>query len=182
LERLKDDVSDIKTNVSVIPNLVSDQRTAKILTWLNTCDPSTNHAAARQKHEPTTGDWFIKSAAFTAWKSAQKSWLWLHGIPGAGKTVLCSTIIDHVKPLLRPETQFAYFYFDYNEGDSQRNVTFDDLSTLHCLWDRKAAYRRRRIVLPKQQRTSTAALEKSYQYIFYTTSIVRPNVPHSRCA
>jgi ankyrin repeat domain-containing protein 50 len=116
---LKDDVSDIKTNVSVIPTLVSDQRTEKILAWLNTCDLSTNHAAARQKHEPTTGDWFIKSAAFTAWKSSQKSSLWLHGIPGAGKTVLCSTIIDHVKTLLAPETKLAYFYFDYNDSQKE---------------------------------------------------------------
>ena len=116
---LKDDVLDIKTSVSIIPTLVSDQRTIKILTWLNTCDPSTNHAAARQKHEPATGDWFIESAAFTVWKSAPKSSLWLHGIPGAGKTVLCSTIIDHVKTLLRPETQFAYFYFDYNDSQKE---------------------------------------------------------------
>jgi hypothetical protein len=116
---LKDDVSDIKTNVSVIPTFVSDQRTERILTWLNPCDPSTNHAAARQKHEPTTGDWFIKSAAFTVWRSAPKASLWLHGIPGAGKTVLCSTIIDHIKTLLAPETQFAYFYFDYNDSQKE---------------------------------------------------------------
>jgi hypothetical protein len=116
---LKDDVSDIKSNVKVIPNFVSDQRTERILNWLKTCDPSTNHAAARQKHEPTTGNWFIQSAAFTTWKSTPKSSLWLHGIPGAGKTVLCSTVIEHVETLRCPETQFAYFYFDYNDPQKE---------------------------------------------------------------
>src|SRR5271170_3155595 len=41
---LKDDVSEVKNYVSVLPTFVSDQRTKAILAWLKTNDPSTNHA------------------------------------------------------------------------------------------------------------------------------------------
>lgn len=51
------------------------------------------------------------------------SLLWLHGIPGAGKTVLCSTAIERVLLSHSPTTQksigIAYFYFDFKYQDQQ---------------------------------------------------------------
>lgn len=56
--------------------------------WYSAVDPYSNHSAACEKREPTTGDWFLNCAEFAAWLISQKSFLWLHGIPGCGKTVL----------------------------------------------------------------------------------------------
>ena len=51
------------------------------------------------------------------------SLLWLHGIPGCGKTVLCSTAIERVLQLHKLTTQnrigIAYFYFDFKHEDQQ---------------------------------------------------------------
>ena len=51
------------------------------------------------------------------------SLLWLHGIPGCGKTVLCSTAIERVLQSRNPTTQkpvgIAYFYFDFKYQDQQ---------------------------------------------------------------
>ena len=51
------------------------------------------------------------------------SLLWLHGIPGCGKTVLCSTAIERVLQLHNLTTQqgtgIAYFYFDFKYQDQQ---------------------------------------------------------------
>ena len=96
---VKSDVADIKYNVAAIPTLVIDQRIKKILGWLNSNDPSTNHESARHKHQPTTGNWFIQSNTLVNWTSSTGVSPWLTGIPGAGKIVLCSTIIEHVKGL-----------------------------------------------------------------------------------
>ena len=57
-----------------------------IINWLKSADPSINHEAAINKHEPSTGQWFIESDAYSRWKEGAISSLWLHGIPGAGKT------------------------------------------------------------------------------------------------
>jgi type II secretory pathway predicted ATPase ExeA len=47
--------------------------------------------------------------------------MWLHGLPGAGKTVLCSTVIEGIKQ--RNENSFdarlAYFYFDFRDRSKQ---------------------------------------------------------------
>ena len=117
---LKGDVSEVIGHVSVIPTFVAEQQRKDILRWLKTNDFQTNHTLARQKHEPTTADWFIQSTAFTAWMSLPKSMLWLYGISRARKTILCSTIIEHVKKHCgAAEIQFAYFYFDYNDSQKE---------------------------------------------------------------
>lgn len=48
--------------------------------------------------------------------------LWLHGIPGCGKTVLTSTIIDDVTHHchLIPALTVVYFYFDFNDIEKQQ--------------------------------------------------------------
>ena len=112
---VKSDVTDIKSNVATIidPKI-------QILGWLKSSDSFTNHESARHKHEPTTGNWFIQSNAFHQWTNGTGMSLWLNGIPGAGKTILCSTIIEYVKELCLHHTdrQIACFYFGFS--DSQK--------------------------------------------------------------
>jgi ankyrin repeat domain-containing protein 50 len=115
---IKDDVS------AVYMSIKSDQRYREIIAWLKLGDPSTNHNAARSKHEPSTGNWFLESDAHIGWIEGKIGSLWLHGIPGAGKTILCSTIIEHVRALCQADStiQYAYFYFDFNDREKQTVV------------------------------------------------------------
>ena len=102
------------------------QDVANINHWLNAPDPSSNHNNARKKRQPTTGEWFLKSANFSDWKAQSKSLLWLHGIPGCGKTVLCSAIVEHVMDQCNSEARaaMAYFYFDFNNSAKQGTESF----------------------------------------------------------
>jgi NACHT domain len=102
-----------------------------ILTWLTKVDPASNHTAACEKHEPGTGEWFINSHEFSYWLLPGRS-LWLHGIPGAGKTVLCSTIIENVMKRCSPESHCLYFYFDFSDSAKQKviNMLYSFLSQL----------------------------------------------------
>lgn len=52
----------------------------RALWWLAKVDPSVNHRSARKKHEPSTGNWLLKSDGFEGWKSKPRSFMWLHGI------------------------------------------------------------------------------------------------------
>ena len=52
----------------------------KILQWLRTADPSTNHNDAWEKHEPTTGTWLLKSPEFVQWRDGKGEFLWLNGL------------------------------------------------------------------------------------------------------
>ena len=99
-------------------------QTQKIINWLKLSDPSINHHAARDKHEPSTGDWFLESDSFVSWKEGSISSMWIHGIPGAGKTILCSSIIEDVQSLCHSGSadQCVYFYFDFNDPDKRTVV------------------------------------------------------------
>ena len=68
----------------------------RIKTWLDPPDTSTEYNAAKEKRYPQTGDWLINSDIFSKWVLGSSRYLWLHGHSGCGKTVLASTIIDHL--------------------------------------------------------------------------------------
>jgi hypothetical protein len=110
---------NIDTIVKDIQSHVHTQKEKDVLKWLTRVDPFTNHAAARAKHEPGTGEWFLSSHEFTTWILPGRS-LWLHGIPGASKTVLCSMIIESIKA--RRSSYPLFFYFDFSDLQKQSVV------------------------------------------------------------
>ncbi|KAI0293838.1 hypothetical protein B0F90DRAFT_1352295 [Multifurca ochricompacta] len=58
---------------------------------------------------------------FAKWKNAG-SLLWIHGKPGSGKSVLCSTIIEEIMGLRETGLAFmAYFYFNRRNTEKQDN-------------------------------------------------------------
>lgn len=56
-----------------------DEIRKRVISWLSTSDPSTNHADQRRKHQASTGDWFVKSTDMEQWRRGSNSFLWLHG-------------------------------------------------------------------------------------------------------
>jgi Cdc6-like AAA superfamily ATPase len=54
--------------------------------------------------------------------AVQNSRLWLHGIPGAGKTILASLVIEEALKNADKEHAVAFFYCDYKNVASQRPV------------------------------------------------------------
>ena len=51
-----------------------------IVRWLSTTDPSSNHIAACQKRQPSTGEWLLKSPQLLSWMEKSNALLWLRGI------------------------------------------------------------------------------------------------------
>jgi hypothetical protein len=111
----------IETTVNRIHSTLQDTNHKEILQWLTKTDPIDNHRAACDKREPGTGEWFLSSHEFSYWMLPGRS-MWLHGIPGAGKTVLCSTIIQTVASRCSPDVPCLYFYFDFSNQQKQTVV------------------------------------------------------------
>ena len=100
--------------------LSSQQST--VFNWLFSTDPDSNHAAARKKHEPKTGHWFLECTEFVSWQQSASSVLWLHGKPGSGKTILASTVVEAFKASMKigpGHGALAYFYFDFSDDRKQ---------------------------------------------------------------
>ncbi|ETS83638.1 hypothetical protein PFICI_05514 [Pestalotiopsis fici W106-1] len=69
---------------------------------------------------PDAGRWLLEHPKVKDWLLPQyctTPLLWLNGIPGAGKTILASLVVDKVKTI--PEVSVSYFYFKFR--DQTRN-------------------------------------------------------------
>ena len=98
-----------------------DEKLGKICSWLSAPDPSTNYHKAHKQRQAETGLWLLNSACFTQWKASAASRPWLYGIPGCGKTILSSTVIEHLVQHCHGDASMvtAYFYFDFNDTHKQ---------------------------------------------------------------
>ncbi|KAH6978413.1 hypothetical protein EDB82DRAFT_546596 [Fusarium venenatum] len=101
-----------------VMSMASDHHFAKIERWLSPPDYSTNANLARKRRHPGTGSWLLKSPAFQEWKLGARQHLWLYGLAGCGKTVLSTTILDH---LLQIDTCTTLaFFFDFSDTRKQK--------------------------------------------------------------
>jgi hypothetical protein len=120
-----------------------EERLGKICSWLSAPDPSTNYHKAHKQRQAETGLWLLESVKFAEWKERAASRLWLYGIPGCGKTILSSTIIEHLLQHCHDDTSMvtAYFYFDFNDIQKQDPELM--LRSLLC------QFLQRSVVIPK---------------------------------
>jgi Cdc6-like AAA superfamily ATPase len=80
-----------------------------------------NFQKAIKQHQGGTGLWFLESEQFSRWKIDAASFLWLYGIPGCGKTVLSSTVLQTLLGYCQEDIGkvVAYFYFDFTDPRKQ---------------------------------------------------------------
>ncbi|KAA8613965.1 HET domain-containing protein [Pyrenophora tritici-repentis] len=88
-----------------------EEKLVKICSWLSAPDPSTNYHKTHKRRQAKTGLWLLESAKFAEWKERAASRLWLYGIPGCGKTILSSTIIEHLLQHCHDDTSMVTAYF-----------------------------------------------------------------------
>jgi hypothetical protein len=128
LKRLKKEIEEVFeddagafTNSNKSRSRGQEERLSKICSWLSAPDPSTNYHKAHEQRQAETGLWLLQNARFTGWKTSAASRLWLYGIPGCGKTILSSTIIEHLLQHCHDDASMvtAYFYFDFNDTQKQ---------------------------------------------------------------
>lgn len=98
----------------------TDTRLSQIQVWLPASDPSANFDKALSLRLAATGLWLLNTKQYQEWKS-KPTYIWLHGIPGCGKTILSSTVLEDVLSFAKddPGKAVAYFYFDFNDREKQ---------------------------------------------------------------
>ncbi|KAL3293052.1 Pfs NACHT and Ankyrin domain protein [Colletotrichum asianum] len=116
-----DSVHETLTEASPIDG-EETQRMDQMRHWLSPADTSSSLDAARSQRHKGTGVWFLNNEDFVHWKSGGKGFLWLDGIPGSGKTILSTTVFDHLEDIGSGCT--LAFFFDFMDIGKQ---TFDCL-------------------------------------------------------
>ncbi|KAH7910719.1 hypothetical protein BJ138DRAFT_1113828 [Hygrophoropsis aurantiaca] len=90
-----------------------------LIRWLQPVDCSDKHATSARQRQSQTCTWLFGLPKFISWRLSPKSFLWLHGKPGSGKTILASAVIDELQADPRSARSLVYFYCDFR--DARRN-------------------------------------------------------------
>ncbi|CUS13282.1 unnamed protein product [Tuber aestivum] len=109
-----------KTVTKVLRKL-DEKELREVQKWLNVVDPASNYSSALAVREPGTGGWLIGGPEYVDWKEGRGGVLWLHGIPGCGKSVLSATAIEDLQHLCNAHDDYAlaYFYFTFSDSEKQ---------------------------------------------------------------
>jgi hypothetical protein len=113
--------SDIEEVNAIVENLQVRNASADLRQWLRAPDATVNFNIAVAKRHTSTGYWLVQGPAYTRWLQQDNSFLWLYGFAGCGKSVLCSTAIQHAFRRRRSsaDVAVAFFFFDFRDESKQ---------------------------------------------------------------
>jgi hypothetical protein len=92
-----------------------------ILEWLTAIDDASQQSDFINRRQPGTGQWLLDSAEFKAWVEVEKHTLFCQGMPGAGKTILTSIVIDNLTTCFETDQSIgiAYLYCNFKRQEEQ---------------------------------------------------------------
>ncbi|KAG8534359.1 uncharacterized protein KY384_001203 [Bacidia gigantensis] len=101
-------------------NQAAAETRTKILNWLSQLQPHKKHSDVSERRLKGTGEWVFDHEHYKRWFSdaAETSTLWCPGIPGAGKTIISSLVIDRLRRNKGLDVGLAFFYCDYRDIDN----------------------------------------------------------------
>ncbi|KAJ7159103.1 ankyrin repeat-containing domain protein [Mycena crocata] len=133
-----------------------ESKRVKIIKWYSPLNFFIRQADISNTRAPGTGEWFLQDDRFKEWREATGKILWCQGIPGAGKTVLVSMVVEHLRT--DPNCGVAAIYLHHKEAPANTPS-----SLLASLW--------RQLVLGKD---ISPAVHRVYQE--HRESHTRPSV------
>lgn len=114
--------ANIEAKAERISSQLETKDYADTLEWITRADyarQQSDHIARRQEG---TGQWLLDSKEFQAWVKTSKQTLFCPGIPGAGKTILTSIVVQNLFARFKNEqgVGIAYVYCNFRLQDEQR--------------------------------------------------------------
>ncbi|KZV62638.1 hypothetical protein PENSPDRAFT_758563 [Peniophora sp. CONT] len=105
--------ADTEAIVREIQRQAVDEDVDRIHKWLDPPNPQPRNYES--KRQAGSCNWFFDDT-FEGWKARNGGMFWVSGHAGAGKSVICSSVVDALRK--DPDMLLAYFYFD--EGDDKK--------------------------------------------------------------
>lgn len=92
-----------------------------VFRWLSPEDYGPQQSGFLRKQQPGTCQWLLNSQEYHDWLGTFRQILFCHGIPGAGKTIMTSVVIDDLCKRYHKDAKFgiAYLYCTFRQQDIQ---------------------------------------------------------------
>ena len=127
-------IHSIATQVSDLLDSLKSNEKIEFFDWLSEVQYMKHHRTKVHLLLPGSCQWLFEKPVFKEWaKSNASSILWLHGIPGSGKTMLSCSLIERLSSIFNDATQrpsFAYFYCSRDTADPNRADANELLRTI----------------------------------------------------
>ncbi|KAF5718660.1 ankyrin protein [Fusarium globosum] len=117
----ENELSATTRKVNTIMHHNQSRENKDILQWLTPSNYSLLQSDNIARRQPGTGQWFINSPEFCHWRDSPAQTLFCPGIPGAGKTILTSIVIDSLEALFSSDKTvgIAYVYCNFQRQNDQ---------------------------------------------------------------
>lgn len=111
-------VGGLSKDMNVIRHETERKDRMRLLSDLTSIDFESAHTDISSRRATDTGQWLLQSEKFRAWlESSTNSFMWCQGIPGSGKTILASLVVDDLLSLRlqNPKIGVAGLYCSYRD-------------------------------------------------------------------
>lgn len=124
LKDLETPIQRIASQISDIQDHLKEKERARLFEWLTMVHTSSHHREKLGNLLFGSCQWLLKKKEFEEWmKASTSSILWLHGIPGSGKSMLVCHVIEYLKHRAQQRQDsapIAYFYCARNINEPER--------------------------------------------------------------
>src|SRR5579862_1194027 len=117
-----DTVSRTGAIIETVRSKLDRREDLEILNWLTPIDYGPQHSDFFRRRQPGTGQWLLDSVKYQDWLKTKKQTLFCPGIPGAGKTILTSTVVNDLYNRFYNDTAvgIAYIYCNFRSKEKQK--------------------------------------------------------------
>ncbi|KAJ7222464.1 ankyrin repeat domain-containing protein [Mycena pura] len=99
---------------------ISAEKRNTILDWLSPLNFLQRQVDIFSALQPGTGEWLLVNTQFQEWKTGSGKYLWCRGMPGAGKTVLASLVVNYLEVEAQNDNiGLACIYLNHKETEIQ---------------------------------------------------------------
>jgi predicted PilT family ATPase len=111
----------IEANVDTMRSKLDRKEDHGLLNWITPDDYGPLQSDYFRRRQAGTGEWLLNSMEFQIWLKTSQETLFCPGIPGAGKTILTSVVINYLTRRTSEDRSLgvAYVYCNFQQKDEQ---------------------------------------------------------------
>jgi Cdc6-like AAA superfamily ATPase len=116
----------VQKDISIVLDIQQDQERETILNWLTPINYTSQQHDFISRRQEGTGQWLLDSPEFQNFVEGDQQTLYCPGIPGAGKTILTSIVVEDLHKRFGNDRSvgIAYLYCNFKRSYEQK---LDDL-------------------------------------------------------
>jgi hypothetical protein len=121
-KEIQRDTRTVRDGIDRLIHSQEDQDRQAIIDWLTPIEYAAQQTDIISKRQEGTGEWLLKSSEFQEWVNKSQQTLFCPGIPGAGKTVMSSIVVDQLNAKFKGEAGvgIAHIYCSYQPQQEQK--------------------------------------------------------------